>query len=510
MSAIYLSLSLLTGGLLALSFAPLNFYLLAILCPSYLLWACFMSRTANQAALVGFLFGLGFFGVGISWVFISIHTYTDTHYLIAGLITALFASLLALVIALQSYLFKRFFLQIAQPLFLQWLIFPACWVLIEWVRSYTLTGFPWLLLGVSQVNSPLAAYGPLIGIYGLSFMTVLPSGPLLTVLGKWPPTKTQFKLKRCMAILFLLGLSLSTYFLGKISWVQASGPPIKMSLIQGNIPQDLKWEPQHLDSTLKLYENLTQAHWDSRLIIWPESAIPAPPTQVSAFLQNLDQEAKRHGATLITGIPLQLSNSHFQNAILALGQDQACYIKRKLVIFGEYIPQWLEWARGLTGLLDIPLTFFRPGPLKQVDFKIANIIIAPFICYEIAYPSLIRTALPTAHLLLTLSNDAWFGDSFAPGQHLQIAQAQALVTGRYLAFLSNTGLTAMINIQGQIETKIPAFTRDTLTSLAIPYQGVTPWVRFGDTPILVLASIILLGCYLRSKDLLRKAHYARD
>ena len=492
-------LAFIIGGFLALSFSPINYYPLAILCPTYLLWRCLVAHTPRQAMCAGFLFGLGFFGVGVSWVYISIYEFSQTPWLLAIVLTLLFISLFACFHSLHAYLLHRFLLHPTLPLPLRWLSFPASWVLLEWIRSQFCTGFPWLLIGVSQVASPLQGYGPLLGFYGLSFIVTLHSGLLLTALGKKGFASGSISMQRASPVwryaasILLLILWLGAYCFAKISWTHPSGKPIQVSLIQGNIPQQLKWEPHFLQETLDRYYDLTQQHWSSRLIIWPESAIPAVPEQVSDFLTQLDRVARAHGATVITGIPMAILPYHYNN-IIALGKDHASYTKRKLVIFGEYMPSWLNWARGLTGLFDIPLSTFQAGPHQPPDFTVADSLIAPFICYEIAYPTLVRQALPKAQILLTLSNDAWFGDSFAPAQHLQIAQAQAFVTGRYLTFINNTGISAIINPQGVIEASLPLFKTGSLIGKVTPYQGSTPWVRWGDTPTLLFSLVSVIFC----------------
>jgi len=521
--------ALIAGALLALAFAPFSWYPLAVICPALLL-RLWLNSPPKRALLIGLLFGIGFFSVGVSWVFISIHVFGHTSFLLSLLITALFIFILALFIALQGYLLNLFFPE--NNRIKRYLIFPGLWTLSEWLRSGLFTGFPWLLLGTSQVTSPLAGYAPLIGEFGLAFLLTLSSALLLdlyilTAMGfsarrreasnrsvlivhedgepsgnadrKFKCEEYTFRWKvhskQCLSSLCILILLWAAgYGLTFIHWTQKIGKPIQVSLVQANIPQEIKWEPRYLHTSLDDYAQLTQAHWNSRLIIWPEAAIPVLQHNARPFLNALDKEAKRQGTTLITGIPIQKGFQYY-NSMIALGVDHARYYKQQLVIFGEFLPWWISWAQGLLNILAIPMSNFSPGPIHQPAFKVAGITLGTFICYEIAYPSLIRAALPAAQLLLTINDDAWFGHSFALAQHLQIGEFQALATGRYLLFLSNTGMTAMVTPQGKRQAQLPPFQIAVLTGSVYAAAGTTPWVRLGDTPIIIFLVGLIILCY---------------
>ncbi|WP_218813658.1 apolipoprotein N-acyltransferase [Rickettsiella endosymbiont of Dermanyssus gallinae] len=518
-------LALIIGGLLALAFAPLALYPLAIICPALLL-LLWLNCTPRRSFFIGLFFGIGFFSVGVSWVFISIHVFGNTSILLSLFITGLFIFILALFTGLQGYFLNRFFPDNSR--IKRYLIFPSLWTLSEWVRSWILTGFPWLLLSTSQVNSPLAGYVPLIGGLGVTFLVTLSSALLSGVIiekekNSLYSSRLNFRLcsrpvrnphvpdihsgsspSRRLAenpiavslfpLVLLIVLWIAGYGLHFIHWTRVVGQPIQVSLIQANIPQEIKWEPQYAQTSLDNYKQLTQAYWHSRLIIWPEAAIPILQHNARPFLTQLDKEATQHGATLITGIPIQ-EGFQYYNGMLAVGVDHARYYKQRLVIFGEYLPWWIACAQGLLNLLDIPMSSFSPGPPNQSAFKVAGVDLGTFICYEIAYPSLVREALPKAQLLLTINDDAWFGHSFALAQHLQIGQFQALATGRYLLFLSNTGMTAIVTPQGNIQAQLPPFKVSTLTGSVYALSGTTPWVKLGDCPsIMFLVGLIIL-CY---------------
>lgn len=491
--------ALLAGGMLAFAFAPTAIYPLAIFSPALLL-LLWINCSARRAFSLGLFFGIGFYGVGASWVFISIHEFAHTSLILALLITGLFIVILASFTAIQGYLFNHFFPK--NTLIKLYLIFPSSWVFAEWIRSWIFTGFPWLLLGTSQVNSPLSGYAPLLGIFGLSFLVSLSASLFLSLfcsfLNKRFDCHLSYIKTRFHFLFPLLTLSLLWvvgYGLSFIHWTQREGQPIQVSLVQANIPQEIKWEPAYQKASLKLYQQLTQSHWNSRLIIWPEAAIPLLQDKAATFLKQLSKQAKWHKTTIITGIPIQKGFQYY-NSMIAIGIDQATYYKKRLVIFGEYLPWWIIWAHGLLNLLDIPMSSFSSGPNNQPTFRVANLNLGTFICYEIAYSNLVRqTVKSKAQLLLTINDDAWFGHSFALAQHLQIGQFQALAAGRYLVFLSNTGLTAIVTPQGKIVSKLPAFETDVLTGTVFKTIGLTPWIRLGDDPIIIFLVGLCILCY---------------
>ncbi len=491
--------ALIAGSFLAFAFAPIGIYPLAVLSPAvlFLLW---LNSSAQRAFSLGLLFGIGFYGIGVSWVFISIHEFGHTSLFLAAFITSLFIFILALFTALQGFLVTYFFPK--NTLCKLYIIFPSAWALIEWVRSYLFTGFPWLLLGTSQVKTMLSGYAPLVGIYGVTFIVTLTASLLLTMF--CPLLNKRFNCRIDLKhvhypLLAMITLWVIGYGLNFISWTHTKGKPIQISLVQANIPQEIKWDPNYQKAALIHYQQLTQPHWSSRLIVWPEAAIPLLSHQAEPFLKQLDKYAKHHNATLITGIPIQKGFQYF-NGMLALGLDQATYYKQRLVIFGEYLPWWIIWAHGLLNLLNIPLSSFSPGPENQPLFNVAQSNLGTFICYEIAYPNLVRQALKkNAQLLLTINDDAWFGHSFALGQHLQIGQFQALATGRYLAFLSNTGLTAIVTSKGKIIAKLPPFKSGVLTHSVYKSIGLTPWVFWGDKSIIIFLAGLCILCYACQK-----------
>lgn len=487
--------ALIAGALLPLAFAPIGFYPLAFISPAILL-TLWLDESPKKAFRIGYFFGVGFFGVGASWIFVSIHQFGNTGIFLATFLTACFVLFLALFTACQGYLVNNYFIETSIRKLC--LAFPASWVLLEWVRTWFLTGFPWLFLGASQTSSALRGFAPLIGEYGLSFIVACISGALVLILKSYPliktlPEKNPLTLLKTRAIttLFLIIILWGTGdALTYKTWGNPIGPVIRVSLVQGNIPQQMKWDPAYLDMTLRRYVALTQSNWQSKIIIWPEAAIPWLQSDAAAFLTSLNEQAKQHQATVITGIPVQDGFTYY-NAIITLGTGQGTYYKRQLVPFGEYVP-FDRYLRGLIGFFNIPMSDFSPGPMHQSQLHAENLTIAPFICYEIAYPKLVLASLPQANILITLSNDAWFGHSFAMDQHLQIAQLRALETQRYLLFTNNTGGTVIITPQGKIQNTAPDFQTAVVTGNVQGRTGTTPIVFIGVFPFILLIGGIFI------------------
>ena len=461
-------IAILAGVQLPLAFAPFNVVALAFISPALLL-ALWADSSPRQAFERGFYYGLGCFSVGASWVYISIHTFGNANMLVAAIFTALFIIALALFIAVQGYVFARLF---PKPTLNKYLFaFPLCWVLFEWIRTWAFSGFPWLLLGYSQLSTPLSALAPIFGVYGVSFAVALTSAVIII----------PFTLKRRQTTLFTIFMLLIIWgaagFLQPIKWTKPKGQPIKVSLIQGNIPQQLKWQPEQLESIMNRYQQLTSQHWDSKLIIWPEGAIPTTLAQVEPWINNLNKIAKQHNTTIITGVVRQDLNSKYYNTMIAIGENHSRYYKRHLVPFGEYAPFPLL-TNFITNLFQIPMSDFSPGPWHQPPFHAANLIIAPSICYETAYPIEQLSFLPAANLLVNISDDSWFGRSIASPQQLQITQMRSLESGRWQLVSTNTGLTAIIGPKGRIKAIAPADKKCVLTANIQPMQGATPWIKF--------------------------------
>ncbi len=477
-------IALFAGAILPLAFAPFGYYLLAEVALVLLLLTWSKSTSPKWAFWYGWLFGLAFFGCGVYWIYISIHHFGKAPIPLAVLILGLMVAFLALFPALQGYLLNRIYPQNNWRKFL--VAFPVIWVILEWMRGLVLSGFPWLFLGYGHIDSPLRGWATIFGVYGVSFAIAQTAGAIVCMF---------FYCKKIKLIaVFALSMTMlwgTSYYLTKISWTKKIDMPIQASLIQGNIPLKQKWDEKELLPIINSYSYLTAQNFSSQIIIWPEAAIPTFPEDVHSYLKLLSKTAKRHNTTILSGIPFyDKKTENIYNGILAFGVNEGRYYKRHLVPFGEYLPLrfMLSW---LHNYLEIPMSGFSSGGKNQPDLLIGKIPIALFICYEIAYASLVLDYLPRAGLLVTVSDDSWFGESIAAAQHLEIARMRSLEVGRYQLLSTNTGITAIIDANGKIVAQLPAFKQAVLTADIQLLSGATPWVKFGQYIWLLLLLIIL-------------------
>lgn len=477
-----LYLSPLAGALLTLSLAPFGIWPAAIAgCAlyAYLLAGC----TARQALFRGWLFGLGLFGSGASWVYVSIHVYGAAPPILAGSLTLLFCAGLALLHALQAWLYVHFVRPLPGGMLLG---FAALWVLFEWLRSWLLTGFPWLYLGYAHVDTWLAGWAPITGVYGLSFTVVFTASCLFLA---WRSRQTAALVSYAGLLATLWGGGL---LLKPIEWVApAARLPLSVAVYQPNIPLERKWDRREYPSILEQYERSIRPLFDHDLILWPEGAIPRVLDQARPFLDPIARRASVTDSTVITGISRRDAQRKYYNSIVALGLGRGEYDKQRLVPFGEYVP--LEkWLRGLIAFFDLPMSQFSRGGPDQGPLQAGNHRVAPLICYEIVYPELVARSAQNAELMVTISNDIWFGKSIGPLQHLEMARMRALENGRYLLRGTNNGVSAIINHRGAIVTRSEQFVEATIVGDAQVMLGHTPFTSFGSKPILI-ALVLLLG-----------------
>ncbi|MCP4409678.1 MAG: apolipoprotein N-acyltransferase [Gammaproteobacteria bacterium] len=475
-------IALVAGASLVLVFAPYGWWPLSLAAPAVLLFL-WLDCSARQSFWRGYAFGLGLFSLSVSWVYNSIYEFGHAPPLLAFSITLLFILFLSLYPALTGLLAHRLrCLPLAVRLTL---VYPLIWMLLEWLRGWVLTGFPWLLLGQAHVDTPLAGIIPVFGVLAASGLNMLLAG--LIVLSFATAGRT-----RVISVVLIVSITLVAQFLTYIDWTQPTGSSIKVSLIQANIPQDIKWQPERFQPTLDLYRNLSRAHWSSDIIIWPETAVPAYYHQVEeSFLTPLAEEAQAHGSELLVGIFVRgKGQGRTYNSIIKPGLSPQFYHKRHLVPFGEYFPfrGVLAW---MADLIVIPMSDLETGrdlPIVQLqDYKVGV-----SICYEDAYGNEVIDALPEADLLVNISNDAWFGDSLAPHQHLEIARLRALEAGRYLLRSTNTGISAVIDPKGGIVARSPQFRADVLTAKIVAHGGLTPYARWGNWALLVIIFVVLI------------------
>lgn len=475
----------LMGVLLTLAFAPYDYAYAALPALMFLYLACF-ERTPKQALWIGYLFGLGLFGSGIWWVYISVHDFGGADPWSAVGLTMLLVGLWAIFPGLTAAFAARI---IKSPSV--WLRISATallWVLVEYVRGYwLLNGFPWLQIAYSQLQTPLAGYAPLLGVYGVGFLLAGSAFALAEL--------SRRQLRPVSGLLVLVLVWVGGILLKNQEWTYSIGDPIRVTLVQGNIAQDQKWRPEHKLDTLRLYQQLTQEHWDSKVIIWPETAIPAFLSQVQEFyIDPLAAEARSHQTDLVVSLPTSGAGKDYFNSVLALGEKQALYHKNHLLPFGEYLP--LQPLSGwVLDQLQIPLGNFAAGADRQVLLTAGGYPFTTTICYEDAYGELVSRQIAESAYIVNVTNDAWFGDSSQPYQHMQMARMRALETGRYLLRATNTGLTGFITPRGEISKQAPLFTTVTLTGDIVPMGGVTPYVLLGDNVVFLLLMLPVLALY---------------
>ncbi|MFL1464743.1 apolipoprotein N-acyltransferase [Marinobacter sp. HN1S83] len=437
----------------------------------------------------GWFAGLGLFGSGASWVYISISEHGNTSIPVAILLTTLFVAGLALFHAIAFWGWGKL---AKESLVRRLLLFPAIWILGDWVRGWLLTGFPWLYLGNAHVDGPLGGFAPLIGVHGITFWITVTGVAIYGVW--WLALNKRAANAGIVAVLTLLPW-VTGPALSKIEWTDVSDEATTFASMQGNIPQQIKWDPDFLRDQIVVYLGLTEDQWDTDLILWPETAIPIPQDQAGKIIDHIAGELGDN-STLITGIPWygfsdRAEDFTFHNSIMAIGNGEGMYHKQKLVPFGEYVPLQ-QWLRGLIGFFDLPMSSFSRGPANQSPLIANGTHIMPFICYEVAYPDFVARNARNTDLLLTISNDGWFGDSIGPLQHLQIARMRALETGRYMLRGTNNGVTAIIDHKGQLAETIPQFKRAVLTGEVFSADGNTPYMQTGSWPVLTLALILIV------------------
>jgi apolipoprotein N-acyltransferase len=484
------------GATAVLGFAPFEFYFVPPVTLTALLLIWLRCPTFRAAVAVGFAFGAGLFLVGVSWVYVSLHVYGGMATPVAAFCTLLFCLIQACYPALACAILQR--LRANTPLRLM-LLFPALWAVTEWMRSWILSGFPWLSIGYSQVpSSPLAGYAPLLGVYGVSLVTAAVAGAAASAIDgcslRRPVPKpgkqsSGFIAGICVAgTLVITGGALKTH-----QWTQPMpGGSTSVTLLQGNIPQELKWRPERALATLETYRELVRSA-NGKLVVLPETALPMlnvdlPPD----YLKVLADRAVQNGGDMLYGVPELDPSGNYYNSVMSIGTEPAqTYRKHHLVPFGDYFPlrPVLGW---IMNLLHIPMSDFSPGAQVQKPMQVAAQKVAVNICYEDAFGEEIIRQLPQATMLANFTNDAWWGDTVASRQHLQIAQMRALETGRPMLRATNTGVTAIIDPGGQIVASAPEFTTTTLNGEVRGYQGSTPYIVFGNAGILVLALAMFL------------------
>lgn len=488
-------IGIVAGAIGATSFSPFYFwpgYFITLIVFSVLV---ITSTTAKSACWRGSSVGLGFFGAGVSWVYVSIAEYGQVGVIIAALITFLFISVLCAFWSFSAWLAWRLIQRFTKIPASLWVTLSV--LLGEFLRSTLFTGFPWLLPGYAIENTWLFELLPIGGIWLTSACVVLTASVIACLL-----LKETNQLGPIFGLLAVwLGAAYLNYF--PISWVQQTGT-LKTTLIQGNVKQDEKWLGDTAVKSLAYYQQETIKHLDSDLVVWPETAITYTYPRIKPYFESFAKELADNNTTLITGIPdVSENNRDYFNAIWATGNGFGLYYKQRLVPFGEYIP-FAEYIGPILDVFGMPMSNFKSGDDNQPVLQVGEWGVAPFICYEIVYAEQVRRMVRDSDFLITISNDGWFGTSIGPWQHLQIAQFRAKEAGRYVIRATNTGVTAFINEKGKIITQAPQFEKATLTAEAKAFSGITPYVQWGYWPTFLLLGVCIVFSYFNGLVLNRK------
>lgn len=491
-------LALIVGALNVFAFAPFGLWPLQIITLAFVFRLALQEPSLRRSAWIGWAYGFGWLTAGVHWLYISMHDYGGLPGWMAAAAVALLASALGLFPALALASAARFRQRwpVGNSIALL-LLLPAVWALSEWLRGWVLTGFPWIVSGYAHTAGPLAGYAPLIGVYGLSLLSAVIAGCLALLLEK-----------KFAAALPAIALLVAGSGLKMINWTSPHGQPISVRLLQGNVPQEMKFAPEQIEATLKLYHDMIAAA-PADLIATPETAIPLLSSQLPPdYLSQLFALAARSNSHLALGIPVTDGPGQYANSMIGLTPSPAAkpyrYDKHHLVPFGEFIPLGARW---FVNMMHIPLGDFSRGTLLQAPFAVRDQWVLPNICYEdlfgeeiAAQISASLSGMPQATILLNLSNIAWFGDSIALPQHLQVSQMRALETGRPMLRATNTGATAVIDPKGKVSAQLRPFERGVLNAHVQGYMGLTPYCRYGNATVVALALLLLLSTGLASRN----------
>lgn len=487
-----LLLSLIAGSITACAFAPWHQPELALI--GILLMICVWRNARGSLVFwTGFCFGLGEFTTGISWVQISIHNFGGTTVAISVAITALFIIYLSLFPAFTGLVWAKYRRK-KHPVINYLILLPSLWVFFDWLRGILFTGFPWLFPGYSFIDLPLRGWAPLLSIYGVSWLGICSVCVLFLFINQ----RNNLNTRRIVSYLAIWAVIwLGGWGLDQIEWSKPSAPAIRATLIQGDIPFKQKWSLQGIEQSLETYFKLTKNFANSNVVIWPETAISVNQNNAHSFLSDLNKLGQQSHTAIATGILWQVKNEKLFNAVTALGwQSHGVYLKRHLVPFGEYEPYPAVLAP-IFKALNIPMSDLDEGPMAQDLLTIGGQAVSAFICYEVAYPSLVVHSSKKAAWLLTVSDDSWFGHSWASAQQLQMAQMRSLELSRDMAYATSNGITAFINSKGDVTKRAPEFVQAALTQTIQPRNGSTPIAVYGPFVIIALLMIaILISCYI--------------
>ena len=482
---------LLASSLIALfyvsGFEPFGLVIAPLFCLAYLFYFA-LNHSPKKTAIFYYLFGFFCFSIGLYWLYISIHIVSGAPLWIAILLIGILSGVMALFYCLVGFIISYAYQLFKSKYLVLTLLAPAIWTLSELLRGYAFTGFPWLTIGYSQSSTFLSAWAPIGGVYLVSFIVSLIAGYCLLISSKIRPLLSLF------SVLIIIG---SSFFIRPIEWTERVDKEFSVALVQGAVAQEKKWLTTEFIRTLTLYRNSLLNLENTNLVIWPEVAIPAYAENVKGYLDELEGILKQQNIDLLMlGINTKGKNGEVFNSVITLGGDNREYHKRHLVPFGEYfpVPKFIrEWLQKMK----LPHRDISIGPEVQEMLKLDQYFIATSICYEDIFGDELLDYQPLANVLVNVTNNAWFGESIASSQHFQMSRMRAIETGRYLLRSTNTGITAIVMPDGNIQEELEPYNFSILKGNFYPMKDETPYSRFGDLFVILLMTLIMtLGCFI--------------
>jgi apolipoprotein N-acyltransferase len=479
-----LAVSFAVGASFNLGFAPFGWWPLAILAPAAL-FALIRGLPPRRAAGTGMAFGVGLFGFGTYWLYTCLHVFGLVPVWLTLVLQTVLVAAMALYFAALCYLSNRFWLKPGATR--DWLVLPALWVLLEWLRGWLLSGFPWLSTGYALIDSPLSGWAPIFGVYAVTWAAIAIAVAINLACMPGAALSRRALGVAVAALLFLVPM------MADRDWTHPSGPPVPIAAVQGAVPQDQKWQAKNRELTMRRYLKLTDEAWGARFIVWPEASLPVLSTDIPDYLHGLKEQGRVHGADFAIGLVdyRPATKQYFNGILLLAASGDGWYYKRHLVPFGEYFPV-PAFVRAWLRLMSLPYDDFTAGSSHQSRLSAAGQTLGLTICYEDAFGSQQLKVLRQAALLINVTNDAWFGDSTARHQHLQIARMRAFEAGRFLIRAANDGITAAIDPRGRVVAQLPQFQEGVLRTDVQPMMGLTPYARVGNYPV-VLGALSLLA-----------------
>ncbi len=462
-------------------FAPTGWYPLAVLSPAllFLLWD---GTSPRRAAVLGFAWGAGLFLAGTWWIYTAVHDFGQAPLWLAAFLMLALVALMASYYALLGWAVAR----LAAPPMVRWLVvLPGAWTLMEWLRGWLFSGFPWLQTGYAHIDAPLAGYAPLGGVYLVTLLSSLTAGALAALV-------RGTMRGRLVAAAVVVAVWAGGAALGTRAWTVPAGDEIGVAIVQSAVPQGFKWQDDHRQEIMDLTLRMTRQALGTRLIVLPEAALPVLAHQAGQWLADLWGEAQAHGSDLMIGLlRYDADSNRYYNGLLALsGEEAGWYDKRRLVPFGEFFPV-PKAVRSWMRLMSLTYVDMSPGEDDQPPLHAAGQAIGATICYEDAYGAAQLAVLPVATLLVNVTNNAWFGDSAAPHQQMQMARFRALEAGRYLVRATSNGVSAIIAPDGRVTARARQFVPEVLHGTVRPFSGLTPYARVGNWPVLLLCALAM-------------------